>query len=86
MGAPIKKYVVGGIQAAIWENSSSEGRSYHTVSLDRRYKNKNDEWKSTNSFRASDIPKAIMALQKAYEELMLKTPEAKEAILAQEIG
>ncbi len=69
---PIKKYRVGTVQAAIWENNGSGGNSYCTVSLDRRYKNKNNEWKSTNSFRVSDLlPKAIIALQKAYEHIMV---------------
>lgn len=75
MSAPVKKITVGSVQAAIWENNAAQGNSYHTVSLDRRYKNKNDEWKSTNSFRVSDLPKAILALQKAYERLAVKDSE-----------
>lgn len=74
MTSPVKKFQVGGISAAVWENESTtpEGSAYQTVSLQKRFKDKNNEWKSSNSFRVSDLPKAILALQKAYEFLALK--------------
>ncbi len=75
MSSPVKKFSVGGVQVAIWENEGKEGSSYYTVSFDRRYKDKNDEWKSTTSLKANDLPKAILALQKAYEYLALREPE-----------
>ena len=78
MSLPIKKFAVGGIQVAIWENQSKEGNSYYSVSFDRRYKDKNDEWKSSSSLKANDIPKAVLALEKAYEWLSLKEPECSE--------
>ncbi len=79
MSLPVKKFGAGGIQVAIWENQGKEGNQFYTVSIDRRYKDKNDEWKSSNSLKVNDLPKAILALQKAYEYLALKEPEmAKE--------
>ncbi|MFH1586538.1 MAG: hypothetical protein ABID38_01625 [Candidatus Diapherotrites archaeon] len=82
MSSPVKKFSAGGIQVAIWENEGKEGRSFHSVSFDRRYKDK-DEWKSTNSLKTNDIPKAIIALQKSYEYLVLKEPEAKMATISE---
>ena len=81
MVGPVKKFAVGGIQAAVWENSSKEGAQFNTVSLDRRYKSKDDEWKSSASLRVNDLPKAILALQKAYEYLALKSIEENTAPL-----
>ena len=75
MSLPIKKFAVGGIEVAIWENQGNEGNSYCSVSFDKRYKDKNDEWKSSSSLKANDIPKAVLALEKAYEFLSLKKPE-----------
>ena len=72
--APIAKFSAGGIVAAIWENESKEGNPYGTVTLDKRYKS-GEEWKSTRSMRATDLPKAILVLQKAYEFLALKDTE-----------
>ena len=77
MSLPVKKFSVGGVQAAVWENEGKEGRSFYSVSFDRRYKDKNDEWKSTSSLKANDLPKAILALQKAYEFVSLKELEVE---------
>lgn len=68
MGKIVRRFKCGAIVATIWENEAEKG-SYNTISLERRYKDKNDEWKSTGSMRTSDIPKANLALAKAYEFL-----------------
>jgi len=77
MAKPIKKFSAGGVQVAVWENEGKEGKQFYSVSIDRRYKDKNDEWKSTNSFKATDLPKAVLALNKAYEYLTLKDDDVK---------
>lgn len=78
MNNPIKKFSVGGVQVAVWENEATleagQTKSFNSVSIDRRYKDKNGEWKSTNSLKANDLPKAVLALQKAYEFVALKEP------------
>ncbi len=68
---PVKKVKVGGIEAAVWENSSKEGNKFFTTTIERNYK-LNDEWKKTSSLRANDLPKAILALQKAFEFVSVK--------------
>jgi len=45
------------------------------VVIEVRYKDKTGQWQGTNSLSLNDLPKAILALQKAYEYLM----EHKEA-------
>lgn len=69
--SPKAKFSAGPIQVAVWENEGKEGKSYTTVSLDKRYK-VGEEWKSTNSMKVNELPKAILALQKAYEYLCVK--------------
>jgi hypothetical protein len=64
--APIDKIKYGGLTLDIWENSGDKGKFY-TFTLQRSYKQGND-WKNTNSLRVNDLPKAILALQKAYEK------------------
>lgn len=80
---PVKSFRSGAIGVSIWENEtiSPEGvpTSYKTVSFDRRYKDKNGEWKSTNSLRANDLPKAVLILQKAYEYLVLTESHDEES-------
>lgn len=76
--APIAKFSVGNVSVAVWENESKEGNSFNTVSLQRSYK-VGEEWKASSSLNVNDLPKAILALQKAYEHLSLKE---KDVMLA----
>jgi len=62
---PEISFKAGSITAAVWINNSGKG-DYYTVSLKRDYK-ENDQWKTTNSLRVNDLPKAKMVLEKAYE-------------------
>lgn len=80
MTQPVKKIAVGGIQVAIWENPGKDGKPFYSVSLDKRYKDSNNEWKSSSSLKATDLPKAILALEKAYEFMVLK--EQPETVTA----
>ena len=84
MPGPIKKFSVGGIQVAIWENEGKEGVQFNSVSFDRRYKDKDGNWQSTTSLKMNDLPKAVLALQKAYEYLALKEPEIAATIAEME--
>ena len=68
---PVKKIKVGGIEAAVWENTSKEGNKYYTTTMERNYKD-GEEWKKTGSLRSNDLPKAILALQKAFEFSAIK--------------
>ena len=78
---PEKKFRAGAISATIWNNSTTDkfGNpvSYKTVSFDRRYKDKDGNWQSSNSLRVNDIPKAQLVLGEAYKYLLLKG-EGKE--------
>ncbi len=80
---PIKSFKSGSIQVSIWENETlgQDGlpKTYKTVSFDRRYKDKSGVWKSTNSLRLNDLPRATLILQKAYEYLILVEHDDIEA-------
>jgi hypothetical protein len=52
---------------------------YRTISLERGYKDKNGEWKSTNSFRINDLPRAALVLQEAYRYIVLKDMQSSAA-------
>ena len=80
---PEKKYRAGAVAATIWANEViRDGKqvTYRTVSLERSYKDKDDEWKSTNSLRVTDIPKAVLVLQKAFEYIALSNNSTEEDI------
>ena len=78
MARPIKTFKLGAVRASIFENSINKNGKIiklPKVLLEVRYKDPAGTWKSTNSLSLNELPKAILALQKAYEYLM----EHKEA-------
>ena len=73
---PEKKFKAGAVSATVWLNQSvKDGKAveYRTISIERVYRDKNEEWKYTGSLRVNDLPKACLALQKAYEYIVLKS-------------
>jgi hypothetical protein len=80
---PLKSYRIGAMSVSIWENEGlgNDGQvsAYKTVSFERRYKDKSGEWKSSNSLRVNDLPKATLLLSKAYEYLLLTADDNDEA-------
>ena len=78
---PIKKFRAGVLSVAVWENTGTSKRTgepvkFNTITTDRRYKDKEGEWKSTRTLRINDMPKMILLLQKAYEYFILKGTNA----------
>ncbi len=71
MMKPVKSVKLGGIEVAVWENSSKEGNKFFTTTIERNYKD-GEAWKKTNSLRNDDLPKAILALQEAYHFVSVK--------------
>jgi hypothetical protein len=49
------------------------------VSFQKRYKDSDGEWKNTYSLDVNDIPKAILALSKAYEYIVLSEKSTEGA-------
>lgn len=76
---PEKKFRAGAISATIWQNKgqskNGDAVEFRTISIERGYKDKDDQWQSTNSLRINDLPRATMVLQKAYEYLVFKEQE-----------
>ena len=72
---PEKKFRAGAVSATIWRNQTErDGKivEFRTVSFERSYQDKSGEWNTTNSLRVSDLPRAALVLQKAYEYITLK--------------
>lgn len=73
---PEKSFKSGGINVSIWQNPvvNKDGQPgvYQTVSLDKRYMDKNGVWQSSGSFRINDLPKVALLINKAFEYIVLK--------------
>lgn len=52
---PVEEVRFGAVKAAIWENDTEGGDVYHSVTFERLYRNDDGDWRSTSSFRASDL-------------------------------
>jgi len=73
-GSVVERIKVGGITATVWKNELG-GKEYLTVTLQKSYKDRVGEWKRTNSLRQNDVPKAVLALQQAFETIALSKVE-----------
>ncbi len=78
MPKPDKRFQAGAIEASIFENEIQQnGKTIKIkkVAFQKRYKSPQG-WKTTYSLDINDIPKAVLALSKAYEFLVmdLETP------------
>jgi len=83
MNKPEKRIQVGPCSASIFANEveTAQGKivQKHVV-LQRVYKDKEGKFQHSSSFGMNDVPKAILALQQAYEHVLLEvqaTPASK---------
>ena len=70
---PVAKFQAGQVSAAIWENEISVNGRQVTVlkaTVQRRYKDKDGDWKSSGSFSRNEIPLAIYCLEKSFEHMI----------------
>jgi hypothetical protein len=68
--APVYTTQVGTIRAAVWQAQTSSGKTYHNVTLSRRYRD-GDTWKDSNTFNGiGDCVLALEALTQVREYLV----------------
>lgn len=71
---PICKIQAGQVSAALWENkvTTKNGNEVDLLkaTVQRRFKDKDGNWKSSNSFGRNQIPLAIYCLRKAFEKII----------------
>jgi hypothetical protein len=71
---PVARFTAGQSSAAIWENEI-QARNGGTATIlkatvQRRYRDKDGNWKSSGSFSRNEIPLAIYCLQKCFEHMI----------------
>jgi hypothetical protein len=78
---PEKKFRAGNVTATVWKNTikvDGKDRITHNVNVEKSYVDKDKAWQKTNSLNVNDLPRAILALQKAYEFLAIKDDDSEE--------
>ena len=73
MAAPIKKFRAVQVSCALWENEATiNGKSVTMLraTVERRYKDKNGDWKSSQSFGRNEIPLVKWCLDQAFTAII----------------
>ena len=74
MNKPVAKFRAGGVVCALWENEmvlpTGGSKTVSKATFEHRYKDKNDQWKSSNSFGRNDIPLVKYCLDKAFTHMV----------------
>jgi hypothetical protein len=66
---PALKIRVGLITASIWENKTDKG-TFHNVTFERRYKDAEGNWHSSQSYNAGDLLELAKAADLAHTEIV----------------
>lgn len=73
---PEKEFKIGAVRAAVWSNprTTNDGRQFDSIKIavERIYKDSDGSFKSTGRFDINDVPKLIIALNRAYEYSVLR--------------
>jgi hypothetical protein len=76
---PAAEFRIHGITATVWANQAQQGDrlvTRHSVQIQKRYFDKNaNEWKTSGTYFPDDLPQIILAMQKAYEYIMLQAAD-----------
>ena len=70
---PLSSCKAGQVSAAVWENQVQvKGKTVTMLkaTVQRRYKDKGGDWKSSQSFSRNEIPLAVFCLQQCFEVML----------------
>ena len=70
---PLAKFRAGQVSCALWENEINVNGNPKTVlkaSIQRRYKDSDGNWKSSQSLGRNEIPLAIYCMEKAFDKII----------------
>ncbi len=71
---PEKRFSFGGCSASVFVNQAkrADGSTFvvRKVVLQRTYVDSQGRYQTTNSFGVNDVPKAVLALQRAFEHCL----------------
>lgn len=74
MAKPEKRFKCKAVEAAVFVNEiekNGQKIKLKKVSIQKRYMTAEEEWKSTNSYDANDLPKLKLVAEEAYRYLVL---------------
>ncbi|MBE0536766.1 MAG: hypothetical protein IH624_13950 [Phycisphaerae bacterium] len=73
---PIKSFRSGNIEASIWKDEQRQqggnSRTRYSVRIHKQFKNKRDQYETTDYFWPDELPRLCLVAKKAYEFIALK--------------
>ncbi|HEY4359689.1 MAG TPA: hypothetical protein VGN17_01910 [Bryobacteraceae bacterium] len=66
---PVAKVRIGLVTASIWERPTEKGR-FHTVSFERRYRDKEGNWNTAHTFDAADLLALAKSADVAHSKIL----------------
>ncbi len=70
---PLDKFSNSGVATAIWPNQimvNNQSKIIFKATLQKRFKDKDGNWKNSNSYSKNEIKHAIYCLEKAYDKII----------------
>jgi hypothetical protein len=64
--SPAIKFRDGTLQATVWRNTTTEGKTYYSVTPTRSYRAGDDAWKETDQLNGDDLLPMAELLREAY--------------------
>jgi hypothetical protein len=75
---PASKVSLYPVEAAIWRNENQKGEAFYSVTFQRSYRDKDGNYKSSDSFNASDLLLLAKVADLAHSEaLKLRASDKK---------
>lgn len=68
---PVMEYRVNGVKAVVWQNETRNGSMFNTT-LVRVYRDKEGNWKETNSLGRDDLLPAAKVLDQAHSFIIIQ--------------
>ena len=75
---PVAEFRINGVKAVVWENETRNGSMFNTT-LVRVYKDKDEEWKETNSLGRDDLLAARKVPDEAHSFILDEERNARSA-------
>ena len=80
---PRKTFRAGSVRASIWDNevklANGEAVNMPKICVERRYKNEQGEWHSSNHFNINELAKLQAVIRAAFDFLVLREHEDESA-------
>jgi hypothetical protein len=79
---PIHTEKIGALSASIWSNTTSEGRTFYSVTIERTYRAEGDELKHARSFNHDDLLNVAKVAERAEAWIAAKMAETRSRVAA----